>query len=396
MNVVILYLVTFLESVGTGILQRGTYFYTHERLGFGQLTNLSLALAYGAAYVAGAFASHAAATKWGERRLLTATLVALLVVHGAMAFAPGPRVLAMAFVISATLRGLKWPLFETYVSAGRTPREILSAVGKYNVSWALAMPVAVGVAGPLISSPWPFLLFALPAAINAISLALVPAFPARPVHLDHAHPERPAALELARYRDLLFSARWSLLASYGLLFLLAPLMPEIFDRIGVGIELATPAASLYDVTRVTSFVVLGRTGSSWRGRAAPLAVSALLLPLGFFGVLFAPSLLAALIGEVVLGGAAGFVYTASLSYALVVKNASVDAGGAHEGLIGLGLGLGPLAGIVGYSLSGQRLAMGSPLSYVEAMLVAVLPLVCLCMAGSLWPMPRLFRAASSA
>jgi hypothetical protein len=394
LNVALLYLVTFLESVGTGILQRGTYFYTHERLGFGQLANLCMALAYGAAYVGGAFASHAAATRWGERRLMMATLFGLFVVHAAMALSSNPALLATAFVLSAALRGLKWPLFETYVSAGRTPREILSAVGTYNVSWALAMPIAVGVAGPLISSRWPFLLFAMPAAINVISIALVRSFPARPMHLDHAHPERPAARELERYRDLLFSARWSLLASYALLFLLAPLMPAIFERVGVGIAIATPAAAVYDVTRVTSFIVLGRAGAAWRGRALPLAASALLLTLGFFGVLFAPSLGAALIGEVVLGGAGGFVYTAALYYALVVKNASVDAGGAHEGLIGLGLGLGPLAGIIGYSLSGQSMA-GSTLSYVEAMLIAVLPLVCLCIAGSLWPMPRLFRAPSS-
>jgi hypothetical protein len=391
-NLFLLYFVTFLESVGTGILQRGIYFYTHERLGFGQLGNLSMALAYGAVYVAGAFASHPAATRLGERRLLFVALFGLLIAHALLTLSSAPLVIAGAFVLSAGLRGLKWPLFETYVSAGRTPREILSVVGTYNVSWALAMPIAVGISGPLISSPWPYLLFALPCAINVVSLILVRSFPAHPSHLDHAHPDRPAASELARYRDLLFSARWSLLAAYGLLFLLAPLMPEIFQRIGLGIELATPAASVYDVVRVTSFVVLGRTGAAWRGRAAPLAASAFLLPAGFFMVLFAPSLAAVLIGELIFGGAAGFVYTAALYYALVVKNASVDAGGAHEGLIGLGLALGPLAGIVGIQLTGHQAAR---FTYVEGMLIGILPLICACLIGSLWPMPRLRRAPLS-
>jgi predicted MFS family arabinose efflux permease len=391
-NLLLLYLVTAFESAGTGILQRGIYFYAHDRLGFGQLANLSLALAYGACYVAGAFGSHPAATRLGVRRLLVVALVGLFVVHAALTLAPTVWVLCIGFVISAGLRGLKWPLFESYVSAGRTPGEILSVVGKYNVSWAIAMPVAVGISGPLISGPWPFLMFALPCAINVGSLAVVRYFPANPSHLDDTHPERLAASELARYGDLLISARWSLLAAYGLLFLLAPLMPDIFQRIGVGIAWATPAASLYDVVRVSAFVVLGRIGSAWRGRTAPLVVSAVLLPIGFFLVLFAPSLGAVLVGELIFGGASGFVYTAALYYALVVKNASVDAGGAHEGLIGLGLGLGPLAGIVGYELAGRA---ASSFTYVEGMLIGIAPLIFACIVGSMWPVPRLLRAPAS-
>jgi MFS family permease len=343
--------------------------------------------------VAGALKSHAAATKWGERNVVVATLIGLLILHGALAIAPSTVVLCLAFVLSAGLRGLKWPLFESYVSAGRTPREILSAVGGYNVSWACAMPIAVGIAGPIISSAWPFLLFALPAAINVVSLVLVRWVPARPSHLDHAHPERPAEDELARFGGLLVSARWSMLAGYGLLFLLAPLMPEIFQRLRLDVAFATPAAALFDVVRVTSFVVLGRTGRAWRGRALPLAITAVLLPLGFLMVLFGTSLGTVLVGEVVFGAASGFAYTAALSYAMVVKNASVDAGGAHEGLIGLGLGLGPLAGIIGYGLSNHKLAIsGAELGYLQGTLIAVLPLLFACLIGALRPMPRLLRA----
>jgi Major Facilitator Superfamily len=391
----LLYLITFLESIGTGILQRGLYFYTHERLGFGQLANLVTALAYGAAYVAGALKSHAAATRWGERNVVIATLFGLLGLHAALAVWPNALVLCLAFVTSAGLRGLKWPLFESYVSAGRTPREILSAVGGYNVSWACAMPLAVGIAGPIISSPWPFLLFALPAAINVASLGLVRRLPLRPSHLDHAHPERPAQNELARFGGLLVSARWSMLAGYSLLFLLAPLMPEIFQRLRLDVALATPAAALFDVVRVTSFVVLGRTGHAWRGRALPLAMTALVLPVGFSMILFGSSLGMVLAGELVFGAASGFAYTAALSYAMVVKNASVDAGGAHEGLIGLGFGLGPLAGIVGYALVGHKLALlGTELGYVQGTLVAVLPLLCACVFGALRPIPGLLTQQS--
>ena len=75
MSLALLYFITFLESIGTGVLQRGIYFYMHERLGFGQLGNLLVALAYGVVYVAGALKSHSAASKWGERTVMIATLV---------------------------------------------------------------------------------------------------------------------------------------------------------------------------------------------------------------------------------------------------------------------------------------------------------------------------------
>ena len=60
----------------------------HERLGFGQLGNLLVALAYGVVYVAGALKSHSAASKWGERTVMIATLVGLLVLHTALAISP--------------------------------------------------------------------------------------------------------------------------------------------------------------------------------------------------------------------------------------------------------------------------------------------------------------------
>jgi predicted MFS family arabinose efflux permease len=392
----LLYLLTFLESVGTGILQRGIYFYTHERLGFGQLSNSVVALAYGVLYVAGALASHSAATRWGEKKLLVLTLFGLLATHAAMAASPNAWILCAGFVLSAKLRGLMWPVFESYVSAGRTPRQLLPVLGGYNVSWALAMPLAVGVSGPLISSSGAFVLFALPAALNVLSLGLIRPLPERPAHLDLTHPERPAAAELERYGRLLVSARWSMLAGYALLFLLAPLMPDIFHRLDLGVAMATPAAALFDAVRWASFVVLGRTGAAWRGRAFPLGLTAVLMPAGFLLVLFGPSLGAVLFGELLFGGASGFAYTAALYYALVVKNASVDAGGAHEGLIGLGLGLGPLVGIVGYELAGQRLSLGgAELGYVTGMLLAIAPLLSLCAFGALRPLPRVWHAPLS-
>jgi hypothetical protein len=73
----------------------------------------------------------------------------------------------------------------------------------------------------------------------------------------------------------------------------------------------------------------------------------------------------------------GVTYHLALYYALVVKNAAVDAGGGHESLIGLGLALGPAVGLLGEYLAGDG---SSPAAFI---LLAAAPLVFFAMFASL-------------
>ena len=74
------------------------------------------------------------------------------------------------------------------------------------------------------------------------------------------------------------------------------------------------------------------------------------LPAGFVLVLVGGNLPLVLVGEALFGWALGVIYYAALYYAMVVKNASVEAGGGHEMLIGSGFVLGPAAGLIGVAL----------------------------------------------
>jgi ABC-type uncharacterized transport system permease subunit len=275
-------------------------------------------------------------------------------------------VIALVFPLIGFFQGLKWPVVESFISAGRTPLHLMSVLARFNITWAVAVPMAMVTSGPLIE--WaPGSLFAAAGVLNVVALFWAKALPERPEHLHASHPERPSPAELQKLRTLLVSARWAMLESYALLFLLAPLMPGVLDRLGLSVTEATSAAGVLDLSRVGCFALLGAM-TGWRGRRAPLVVSILALPLSFAAILFGSELFVILAGEVIFGAASGVVYTASLYYALVVKNASVDAGGAHEGLVGLGFALGPLAGLVGHALT--------PVtgSYVIAMLAGITPL----------------------
>lgn len=336
---------TFIESLATILLERGVYFYTHDVLRLSERQNLLLATAFGVAYVVGALASHASAVRLGERRLLLAAQAALLVLHGGLAFFPNAAALAVCFPLIGLLQGIKWPVVESFVSAGHSPAELAVVLGRFNVTWATAVPVALIVSGPLIASGSQSSLFIVAAAGNVLGLGLGAMQPEVPEHLDDAHPERPSEGEVRRFGALLAAARWSMLLSYALLFLLAPLLPDVLDHLALGVAAATQIAAMLDVARVATFWSLGKF-LGWRGRALPIVVSIAVLPAAFLLILFGGSVAAIVLGELLFGACSGLLYTAALYYAQVVKNASVEAGGAHEGLIGVGFALGPLVGLV--------------------------------------------------
>jgi MFS family permease len=376
---------SFLESFGTILLERAIYFFSQERLGYSETENLALALCFGVTYTLGAARSHALSARLGERRALGLTLVVLLVLHGLLAAAPGGWVLPVGFALVGLLEGAKWPIVESYVAAGLGPEQQQRAVGQFNVCWASAVPLALALSGPLIASGQPGALFLLATLVNVVSLLLLPRFPAHVAHMEASHPSRPLGVALERYRALLSSSRWSMLSSYALMFLLAPLLPDVFRRLGCSVESATLWASCLDAVRVATFACLA-LAPGWHGRGTPLLLSAVGLPLGFGAIVFGGTLPSVVLGEVVFGVLAGVSYYAALYYALVVQNAAVDAGGAHEGLIGIGLVVGPAVGLIGHALA----SMGS--TYQVGILAAVLPFVLACWFGSLRSLTRLASA----
>lgn len=364
---------TFIESLATILLERGVYFYTHDVLRLSERQNLLLAAAFGVAYVAGALASHGAAVRFGERRLLLAAQAALFALHGGLAFFPEAAALTVCFPLIGLLQGLKWPVVESFVSAGHAPAELAVVLGRFNVTWATAVPIALIVSGPLIASDSQSSLFMVAAAGNVLGFALAAVQSAEPEHLDEAHPERPNETEALRFGALLASARWSMLLSYALLFLLAPLLPDVLDHLELGVTAATQVAAMLDIARVATFWSLGKF-LGWRGRKLPIVISIAVLPAAFLLILFGGNVATIVLGELLFGACSGLLYTAALYYAQVVKNASVEAGGAHEGLIGVGFALGPLVGLVAQLL--QRSAGSRMLS----VLVSLGP-VCLVLTG---------------
>ena len=382
--IVALFLLTFFESIAATLIQRGLYFFTHENLGFTQSQNLWIAFGFGVTYVGGALASHGLSKRHGEKAVLLGCILALLVLHSLLALVPAPWVLVGSVFGTAIMQGIKWPVVESYISAGRAPKQLLAILSRYNVTWATAGFVAIGVTGLIVGTHVPSLFFWFPALLNLFAALLTLKLPAQPVHLEHSHPERPAEGELRSMRALLGSARWSMIGSYALFYVLAPLMPSLLAQLRLPVTLATPVASILDAVRMVTFGALGAL-AGWHGKRAPMWLVGAALPGGFLLILLGNSLPLLILGEVIFGIAAGFAYTAALYYALVAENASVDAGGAHEGLIGIGIGLGPLSGLAGQLLVGQRLPFATQSGGLQpfmALALTTTPIIAVCLLGS--------------
>ncbi len=372
--------ITFIESFVSAIVERGVMFYAEHELNFSQSQTLWLALLFGAAYVAGALFSHRAAKKFGERRWLVLLIVTHIALHLAMAMDPGVQTLFIFNTLLGAASGSKWPVVESYVSAGQTPRRAAASVGHFNIAWSSSVVPAVALGGFLIEA-WSPSLFLLPAILNLGVLVLIMRLPARPIHLPLDHPKQPTVGQKIRIQALLLSSRWLMFASFTLLFLLAPMLPFIFkDRLGFSPGPATAMVSLIDLARFATFVVLQRY-VGWHGRISLLLWTAVLMPVGFLMMLISDHLPLVLFGEVVFGIASGMTYYAALYYAMVMKNAAVEAGGVHESLIGSGFVVGPAIGLGAIYLSSG--AAGTP---GTAMLVTVAPFLIFCTAGALWSM----------
>ena len=97
--------------------------------------------------------------------------------------------------------------------------------------------------------------------------------------------------------------------------------------------------------RLLAFIVLERW-HAWHGRRRTLIWSGGAMALGFAGVLLAPDKWWMVGALTVLGVGIGTTYAAALYYAMEAGDANVDAGGAHEAMIGVGYMSGPLAALV--------------------------------------------------
>lgn len=350
---------TFLGSLGTGAVTNGFAFIASEGLNYGRKMNLLLALVLGITYIIGALlagrlvAKLAISKGWQSPRSLLA--IALLIIAAAcqlpilaQTFAPDQteNALWIFIIIFSPATGLFWPIIESYLSGGRTGKQLRTAIGRFNITWSSALVIAFWGMAPLLEHN-PFLIIALLGILQLLMGTALYWFPSHPPkHLPEHQEPHPGI-----YVPLLTLFRVLLIASYIVLAALSPLLPIVEDKLGIDVFWKTPLASAWLSSRVILFFIFERW-HGWHGKWSTPWIGMSLLLIGFTACMGSPTfpqygLPILMLGLIIMGIGMAITYCGALYYAMAVGNADVDAGGKHEAVIGLGYTIGPLCGLAG-------------------------------------------------
>ena len=219
-----------------------------------------------------------------------------------------------------------WPITESYVSGGRTGRELRRAVGRFNIVWSTAVVISFWAMAPLAQSR-PLHVLTLLGFIHLAAIGLLIPMGREPGrHIPAQRQPHPPV-----YTRLLAVFRFQLPASYIVISALAPFLPFALIRLEVDIRHAMPIASAWTVSRLATFVLMERW-HGWQGRWWLFFVTALLMLAGFALCLIASaiggrqSLPLLIAGLAACGIGIGGVYTAAFYYVMEVGDATVSAG----------------------------------------------------------------------
>ncbi|MEN0020018.1 MAG: hypothetical protein AAF747_03940 [Planctomycetota bacterium] len=393
---------TFVNSLGTGAVTNGFGFIVEQAYGSSDTVKFGLGVVLGITYIAGAFAvgpvlrrATAALPGLSTRG---ATLIVLLALGG-LCFVPVlvPNSLWAFLVLIlgySPLSGALWALVESYLAGGRRGVALRRATGWFNLSWAGAVAMASWLMAPLLEGQ-PLAILGLLGLAHVLSAGFL--VPLRPEPARHAEEE--ARDYPAIHRDLLRAFRVLLPLSYVVFSAWTPYAPTATAAVGLPIVWQTPVTSIWQIARVATFFVMQRW-SGWHGRWATAVVGAGLLLGGFAialgstamtddaaGGVQALPLTVLVIGLAALGVGMGAVYAAALYYAMAVGNAAVDAGGTHEGLVGIGYTAGPMCGLAAVGLAGAGVF---PDANVQTLIFVLVAATCL---AAIVPLAAMLRKA---
>ena len=357
-----IFIATFINSLGTGVVTNGIFFLTSGAYGFSRTQNYLLGIVLGLTYIAGALATGPCIARLRRRgvssRLLLMTvclaLAALCVIPWAARRGgiEGAWPIWTLVVLYSPLTGVLWPVMEGYLSGGKSGERLRAVMGRWNVVWSGAVVLSYWFMSPLIEGHATETILSLGLLHLASAWLIVATFAPEPgEHPIEAHEPHPPV-----YAHLLITLRILLPVAYVVSSTLGPYLPDALTDLGVTASAQTLVASLWLAPRVVTFLLMERW-HGWHGRWWVVVVATALLVGGFTLAVLAPlggrvglsnaACLATLMaGLVCFGTGMASIYTGALYYAMEVGDAEIDSGGHHEALIGLGYAVGPLCGIL--------------------------------------------------
>jgi predicted MFS family arabinose efflux permease len=356
------FILEWLNALATAYYFNYLFFYMLEHFGFGNRNNLLITALYGFVYMFSAWYAGRIARKHGYMRLLrfgfggmgVAMVCGGLIPH-AFGYSRGAEIMQFAIVVAWTMSMcFTWPTLQSLVSQGESPEELPRTAGIYNIVWASAAAVAYLTGGALFQ--WiggEVLTFWLPAAIHAVQLVLLrrcqrsdaPGHsPASAAAVPVASTQELNPRPISKARGFLMLAwianPFAYIAIYGVL----PVIPNLTNSLGLDAATAGVVCSVWFWTRLTAFVWFW-LWPGWHYRFGWLLGAFITLIASFAAILLIPHVWTLVLAQIVFGLAVGLIYYSSLYYSMDTGASKGKEGGIHEAAIGLGIFLGPAAGV---------------------------------------------------
>jgi MFS family permease len=271
------------------------------------------------------------------------------------------QLFALAALSGIVLSGF-WPSLQAWLGRGKDRRQLLPSVGRFNVAWSLGFLVGPALGGMLYAVS-PDRVFALAAALVGIVFLSVSLLPVQEEEPAGRGGDEAATLAAARrFLPVAWTANFATFFAVGSV---RSLFPKLATDLGIAPGSLGWLMALIGLGQVLAFLLISRT-DRWQFRLAPLAAIQLLNVAGLGSLIFgrSPELFAAgLLGQ---GALIGATFTASIFYSLHARGPGGRRTGIHEGIVGSGVFIGPLAG----GLAAEHVGPRAPYLLAAAVLLA--------------------------
>jgi len=330
-----------LASFTNGAVGHGIFFVLTHQHGFDDRMNLLFALAMYLPYIPAALFAGRLSAALGDRVLLILSVGLMTISAGVLASDTSALTCWIVAPAYTMLAGFQWPIVESYLTAGRHGPNMRRAIGVWNITWATTIVLGLWAAGYLLEHA--SILFAFLAGAHLIALIIAATWPRRIPHHDHAEAEAHQGRE---YPSLLQTCQSLLFLSYVLSYALTPLLPGVWSRLEIDLDVAAYLSSAWLIARILPFSIM-YFKTNWHGRwMVPLIAGTLLIG-GFTQAVIGINTAFVITGLIAFGLGHATAYFAALYYRLSVGRAQVASSGMHEAIMGLGYTIGPAIALGG-------------------------------------------------
>jgi MFS family permease len=256
----------------------------------------------------------------------------------AIAFASRIEILLGLIPFTGVVLGLFWPPAQAAISDETPPHELSRALAEFNVAWTSGKGLGFFLAGIITQAVRPEAAVLSGAIPLVAAIFIVPRHAAPPAQAVPASGPTAPAARTARHLVLL---AWVANAvAYGVSSTFHVHAPELLVERGENAFDFGAFLGIVFAVQAISFATLARRIPNFRDLV--LAHATGILSLGIF--LFVPGLGGEILSAIPLGLSLALAYHASLHASLHREHGRGLAAGVHEGVIGIGSSLIPLAG----------------------------------------------------